>query len=137
MTTRKLSSALLQPELEFSTSRSSGPGGQNVNKLNSKVTVKFDVRNSVLLTGEEKVFLLTKLASRLSTEGILILTAQDNRSQMQNKDAVLVKLDALLKKAFERKKPRKATKPTNSSVRERIKKKKERAEKKAWRKKLN
>lgn len=120
MTTRKLSAALLQPELEFSASRSSGPGGQNVNKVNSKVTLKFDVRNSSVLNEEEKTFLLNKLASRLSTEGVLILTAQDKRSQLQNKEAVMAKLDTILAKAFEKKKVRKATKPSKGSVQNRI-----------------
>ncbi len=135
MATRKLSAALLQPELEFSASRSSGPGGQNVNKVNSKVTLKFDLRNSNLLNEEEKTILLTKLASRLSVEGILTLTSQDNRSQLQNKEAVRAKLDLLLKKAFEKKKARKATKPSKGSVQERIKKKKQHSEKKQWRQK--
>ncbi len=135
MTTRKLSAALLQPELEFSASRSSGPGGQNVNKVNSKVTLKFDVRNSSVLNEEEKTFLLNKLASRLSTEGVLILTAQDKRSQLQNKEAVMAKLDTILAKAFEKKKVRKATKPSKGSVQNRIKKKKQHSEKKQWRQK--
>lgn len=135
MTIRKLSAALLQPELEFSASRSSGPGGQNVNKVNSKVTLRFDVRNSFVLSEEEKMILLNKLASRLSTEGVLILTSQDKRSQLQNKEAVVAKLDTILKKAFERKKPRKATKPSKGSVRERIQKKKQHSEKKQWRQK--
>jgi ribosome-associated protein len=136
MTTRKLSAALLLPELEFSASRSSGPGGQNVNKVNSKVTLKFDVRNSILVNDEEKIVLLNKLASRLSTEGVLNLTSQDKRSQLQNKEAAMVKLDTILMKAFEKRKPRKATKPSKGSVQKRIKNKKQHSEKKHWRQKL-
>lgn len=135
MTSRKLSAVLLQTELEFSASRSSGPGGQNVNKVNSKVTLKFDVRNSLVLNDEEKAILLSKLASKLSSEGVLILSSQENRSQLQNKDAVMIKLDTILAKAFEKKKSRKATKPSKGSVRERIKKKKQHSEKKQWRQK--
>lgn len=135
MTIRKLSAALLLPELDFTASRSSGPGGQNVNKVNSKITLKFDVRQSVLLNEEEKNVLLSKLTSRLTAEGVLILISQDKRSQLQNKDAVLVKLDAILTKAFEKKKVRKATKPSKGSVRERIQKKKQHSEKKQWRQK--
>jgi ribosome-associated protein len=135
MTTRKPSASLLQSELEFSASRSSGPGGQNVNKVNSKVTLKLDIRNSSILTDEEKTILLSKLASRLSTEGVLILTSQDKRSQLQNKEAVMAKLDTILAKAFEKRKARKATKPSKGSVRERIKKKKQHSEKKQWRQK--
>jgi ribosome-associated protein len=135
MTTRKLSAALLQPELQFSASRSSGPGGQNVNKVNSKVTLKLDIRNSLILSDEEKTILLSKLASRLSTEGMLILSSQDKRSQLQNKEAVTGKLDLILTKAFEKKKARKATKPSKGSVQQRIKRKKQHSEKKQWRKK--
>lgn len=135
MVTRKLSAAILLPELMLRASRSSGPGGQNVNKVNSKVTLKFDVRHSGLLTEEEKRTLLTRLASRLSTEGVLILTSQDKRSQLQNKEAVLTKLDALLIRAFEKRKARKATKPSKSAVQQRIEKKKLHSEKKQWRKK--
>lgn len=136
MATRKLSATLLQPELDFSASRSSGPGGQNVNKVNSKVTLKLDVRNSILLSDEEKMVLLSKLGSRLTTGGVLILTSQDKRSQLQNKEATLAKLDTLLTKAFEKKKARKATKPSKGSVQNRIKKKKQHSEKKQWRQKL-
>lgn len=135
MSTRKLSAALLQSELTFSASRSGGPGGQNVNKVNSKITLKFDIANSVILTADEKAVLMEKLKSRLTSEGILILISQDNRSQLQNKEGVILKLDQLLIKAFEKKKPRKATKPSKSSVRERIDKKKQHSEKKQWRQK--
>jgi ribosome-associated protein len=135
MTTRKLSAALLLPELEFSASRSSGPGGQNVNKVNSKVTLKLDIRNSSVLNDEEKTILLSKLASRLSADGVLILTSQDNRSQLKNKEAAIVKLDSVLAKAFEKKKARKATRPSKGSVQNRIKKKKQHSEKKQWRQK--
>lgn len=136
MTTRKLSAALLEPELEFSASRSSGPGGQHVNKVNSKITLKFDIGNSTLLTEDEKAVLLTKLASRLTVDGVLILTSQDKRSQFQNKEAVQTKLDALLTKALLKRKARKATKPSKNSVQKRIKKKKQHSEKKQWRQKL-
>jgi len=128
---RSLTAAILFPELIFTTSRSSGPGGQNVNKVNTKVTLKFDVANSVLLTADEKELLLQKL--RLTTEGVLLLTSQDKRSQLQNKDDVVGKLDVLLKKAFHKKKIRKSTKPSKTSVQNRIKEKKQRSEKKKWR----
>lgn len=135
MSTRKLSAALLQSELTFSASRSGGPGGQNVNKVNSKITLKFDIANSAILSADEKAVLMEKLKSRLTSEGTLILISQDNRSQLQNKEGVILKLDQLLIKAFEKKKPRKATKPSKSSVRERIDKKKQHSEKKQWRQK--
>lgn len=133
---RPLDTTLLGSELQFTTSRSSGPGGQNVNKVNTKVTLKFDVRQSGILTDEEKEVLMVKLHSRITGEGVLLLTSQDKRSQLENKEAVIKKFNDLLKKAFEKKKPRKATKPSKTAVQKRIKSKKEHSEKKQWRKKL-
>lgn len=135
-TQRPITAALLGNELVFTTSRSSGPGGQNVNKVNTKVTVKFDVGRSEVLTPEEREVILRKLHSKITTEGVLMISSQENRSQLQNKEAVVAKLETLLAKAFEKKKLRKATKPSKGSVQERIKKKKQHAEKKQWRKKL-
>ncbi|HEY0741770.1 MAG TPA: alternative ribosome rescue aminoacyl-tRNA hydrolase ArfB [Chryseosolibacter sp.] len=135
MSQRPLNSTVLASELDFTTSRSSGPGGQNVNKVNTKVTLKFNVAESKILTQDEKDVLLHKLRSRLTTEGVLLLTSQDKRSQLDNKEAVLEKLNVLLKKAFEKKKPRKATKPSKAAVRKRIQSKKEHSEKKKWRQK--
>jgi ribosome-associated protein len=126
----------LLDELEFSASRSSGPGGQNVNKVSTKISMRFDVRNSVKLTPEQKEVLLNKWASRLTKEGELLLHAQEKRSQLQNKEEVLVKLENLLVKAFTVKKARKATKPSKAAKRKRIDDKKQRGEKKQWRQKL-
>jgi len=134
-TQRTITATLLGSELEFSASRSSGPGGQNVNKVNTKVTLKLDIPNSFVLTDEEKAVLMPKLASRLTTEGILVLTSQDKRSQLQNKEAVMLKLETILAKAFERKKTRKATRPGKGAVQNRIQKKKQLSEKKKWRQK--
>ncbi len=125
----------LSNELVFTMSRSSGPGGQNVNKVNTKVTLKFDVLNSSVLTAEQKEVIAKKLASRMTKEGVLILTAQDRRSQLQNKEAVLFKLDQLLTKVFTHRRARKATKPGKAAVHARIKAKKHRSEKKQWRSK--
>ena len=130
---RKITAALLEKELVFTTSRSGGPGGQNVNKVNSKVTLHFDVDGSQILTPEEKVVIAGKLAARMTREGILMLAAQESRSQLDNKQTVLEKLDKLLSKAFERRKPRKATKPSKGAKQERLKKKKVVSEKKKWR----
>jgi ribosome-associated protein len=124
-------------ELKFSSSRSSGPGGQNVNKVNTKVTLKWDVVNSILLTAEQKELLITKLNTRLTNDGILLLTSQDKRSQLENKEAAISKLNLILIKAFTPKKARKKTKPTKSSSRKRIETKKRTGEKKQWRKKLD
>lgn len=137
MLQNKIDIQRIKPELVFSTSRSSGPGGQNVNKVNSKVTLKWDISQSPSLTDELKNHLLTKLASRITTEGVLMIVAQDNRSQIQNKEEVVLKLEKLLIKAFEEKKPRKSTKPSKSSVQNRIEKKKKNSEKKQWRQKID
>ena len=126
----------LQGELNFSVSRSSGPGGQNVNKVNSKVTLKFDVVGSKILTGEEKEVILKKLGAKLTTDGLIILTSQDSRSQLGNKQAVILKFEKLITKVFEKKKPRKATKPSKSANQKRIQSKKQHSEKKKWRQKF-
>lgn len=130
---RNITSAMLEKELVFTTSRSDGPGGQNVNKVNSKVTIRFDVPQSQLLTEDEKSLITKRLGSRLTKEGVLILTAQESRSQLQNKEAVMLKLEKTLAKAFEKKKVRKTTKPSKGAVQERINKKKQVSEKKKWR----
>ncbi|MFN8334188.1 MAG: alternative ribosome rescue aminoacyl-tRNA hydrolase ArfB [Cyclobacteriaceae bacterium] len=135
MSIRKLTSAILLHELLFSASRSSGPGGQNVNKVNSRITLRFNIRESTILTDDEKSILLTKLGSRLTEAGELMVHAQDKRSQLQNKEAVMAKFDVMLAKAFEKKKARKATKPSKTAVQKRINSKKKRSEKKQWRQK--
>lgn len=131
---RKITAALLAPEFIFTTSRSSGPGGQNVNKVNSKVTLEWNVANSSVLTDDEKTFLIEKLASRLTREGVVQITSQESRSQIANKELAIHKLDNLLAKAFAKKKVRKATKPSKTAKQQRLKKKKVVSEKKNWRK---
>jgi ribosome-associated protein len=133
---RKIDATLLGNELLYSTSRSSGPGGQNVNKVNTKVTLKFDVLNSRVLTEEEKSVLSQKLSTKLTTDGFLVIVAQDKRSQLQNKESALLKLEKVIAKAFEKKKARKATKPSKGAVESRMTDKKQRSEKKQWRQKL-
>ena len=132
---RKIDAELLSGELVFTTSRSGGPGGQNVNKVNSKVTLQFDIENSLLLTPEEKVLLKEKLSSRITRLGVLVVTSQESRSQVENKEVVLEKFNKLIFKAYEKKRPRKATRPTKGSKQQRLKKKKVVSEKKQWRKK--
>ena len=129
----KLNASRLNRELEFTASRSEGPGGQNVNKVNSKITLRWDTANSLIISEDEKRIIKERLSSFLTKDGILMLSAQDKRSQLQNKEAVMEKLDALLAKAFEVKKRRKPTKPSKSAKAERLKKKKLVSEKKKWR----
>jgi ribosome-associated protein len=126
---------ILYSEFIFSTSRSSGPGGQNVNKVNSKVTLEWNVVKSLLISEEEKTVILHKLSSHITKEGILQLTSQEARSQLQNRETVVQKLEQLLIKAFTKKKIRKPTKPSKAAKQKRILQKKQHGEKKKWRQK--
>jgi ribosome-associated protein len=120
----------LTQECLFTASKSSGAGGQNVNKVNTKVTLRFDVIHSELLDEEEKGTITCKLRSKLSGEGMLLISAQSHRSQLQNKEAAIVKFNQLIEKAFTFRKKRKASKPSKAAVRKRLQ-----SEKKKWRKK--
>ena len=127
----------LSGEFVFQTSRSSGPGGQNVNKVNSRVELRFDIPASALLTDEQKELLLKKLASKLTSDGILLIVSQEDRSQLRNKEIVAEKFYGLLKKAFMPVKKRKITRPTRASVERRIQSKKQLGEKKSRRGKID
>jgi len=110
----------LSAEFQFLTSRSSGPGGQNVNKVNSKVELRFDIQNSSLLTDDQKNILLVKLATKITSEGILSVVSQRDRSQLSNKEDAIEKLYLLISKALKPVKPRKNTRPTKGSVERRL-----------------
>ena len=118
-------------ELQFITSRSGGSGGQNVNKVESKVQLKFDITASCELSEEEKILLLEKLATKTDQDGVLQLQSQEKRSQIQNKELVIRKFEDLLHKAFHKKRIRKASKPKKGAIEKRLKAKKNQAEKKA------
>lgn len=130
---RRLSVNLLSPELQFVTSRSSGPGGQNVNKVSTKVTLRFDIQQSRILTEDEKQFLLNKLSKFTTQEGVVQMSSQESRSQPANKELVMAKLEEALRKAYIKPKPRKKSKPSKASVQKRLDSKKRQSEKKRWR----
>jgi ribosome-associated protein len=120
-------------EFEFVASRSSGAGGQNVNKVSSKVSLRFDVLNSGALNADQKLILKEKLGTQISIDGILQIVSQEDRSQLINKEICVKKFFALLTKCFTRQKKRRPTKPTKSSVRGRLDGKKKDSLKKAAR----
>lgn len=97
-------------EISFKTVRSSGSGGQNVNKVASKVLLTFDLNNSKGLTDDEKSLLQTKITTKLTQDGILILTSEEDRSQLKNKEKVIKKCFKLLENALVVPKERKETK---------------------------
>lgn len=108
-------------ELQFKAVRSSGAGGQNVNKVSSKVVLSFDLKNSQALSVEEKTLLQTKLASRLTSENILILNCDEDRSQFKNKAIVIKRFLDIITAGLVVPKIRKATKIPKSVIRKRIK----------------
>ncbi len=125
----------LTSELQLKASRSSGAGGQNVNKVNSRIELRFSVTDSEILSDEEKTILLSKLATKLTDDGILIITSQASRSQLENKELCVEKFYKLVEKALTLSKPRRATKPTAASKRKRLDEKKVNSEKKQQRRK--
>ena len=115
-------------ELQFKAVRSGGAGGQNVNKVSSKVVLTFDLNASQSLSDDEKVLVEKNLATRLTTENLLILTADDDRSQLKNKDIVTKRFLELIQKALVVPKKRKPTKVPRSVIEKRIKEKRNQSE---------
>jgi ribosome-associated protein len=114
----------LSSEFIFQASRSGGPGGQNVNKVNSKIELRFHIQNSKLLTDIQKDILAIKLSNRISSDGFLIIVSQRDRSQLANKEDAIGKAYEIIEKALRPVKHRRNTKPTRSSIEKRLTNKK-------------
>lgn len=124
----------LTTEIKFRTSRSSGPGGQHVNKVESRVELMFDVENSEFLEKDQKAIIFEKLKNRISNDGILRLQCDESRSQAKNREIVIKRFLVLVERALKPVKKRKPTRPTKSSIEKRLKIKKQVSEKKSSRK---
>ena len=122
-------------ELNFKAVRSSGAGGQHVNKVSSKIELYFDLLNSVELSSEEKELLLKNLQPKLTKEKVLLLQCDESRSQHKNKEIVIKRFLEIINNGLKIPKKRKATKPSKSSIQKRLDKKKKLAYKKALRNK--
>jgi ribosome-associated protein len=107
-------------ELVYSTSRSSGPGGQNINKVNTKVELRFSLDSSSLFSAAEKEIIMIKLKNKINNEGEIVLVSQSERTQLSNKKKVTEKFYDLLSKALTVSAKRVATRPTQTSEKKRL-----------------
>lgn len=121
-------------EVQFSASRSSGPGGQNVNKVNTKIELRFPVRESAVLNEDQKQLILSKLKTRINNQDELLVTSGTERSQWRNREKAIQKFFELVEKALTKPRKRKKTKPTAASRLKRLENKKKLGEKKLRRK---
>ncbi len=119
--------SIVEDELEERFIRASGPGGQNVNKLNTAVQLRFDVRHSPALRDDVRARLTRLAGQRLTNDGVLVITAQRHRTQERNRQDALDRLIELIRRAAIAPKPRRPTKPTKGSKERRLQGKKQRS----------
>jgi ribosome-associated protein len=134
MKTDELKQRGLESGFVFSAARSSGPGGQNVNKVNTRIELRFDLKSSVLFSEDEKNLIFEKLNNRINNKGEIIIISQSERTQLLNKTRAAEKFFEMISKALTVRKKRKPTKPTVSSRIKRVETKKHRGEIKKLRK---
>lgn len=119
-----------EEEVSFVTSRSGGPGGQNVNKLETRVTLRFDLQGSPSLTDEQKARLGERLATRITRAGFLQVTSQKHRTQADNREASVERFVELLREGLHEEAPRKKTRTPAGAKRRRIESKRRRGQRK-------
>lgn len=132
-----MDSIIIIKEVQLKAIKSSGPGGQHVNKVSSKIELQFNINTSLGLTNIEKELIIKRLSHRISKKNVLVLTSQETRSQFKNKELVIKRFFSLLKEATTREKLRKATRPTKSSLQRKSEQKRKQSQKKQLRCKPN
>ena len=131
----RITASQIRKEVEIATARSGGPGGQHVNKVETKVVLRWNVGKSEILDDLQKQRVRAANTTKLTKEDELIITADGKRSQLKNKEIAFKKLDKILAKAFAQKKTRKPTSPSKAAKQKRLDSKRRHSEKKALRKK--
>ena len=122
--------AIPDEEVSFTTSRSGGPGGQNVNKLETRVTVRFDVAGSPSLSEEQRQRILERLATRITRAGFLQVTSQKHRTQLENREAAVARFAELMAGALREEIPRKPTRVSKAAKRRRLDEKRRQSQRK-------